>query len=244
MHSNFSSFSAAMPLLRDNAARAQQTITLFWAYVVVSACSIASNLWFVEQLKAGRSSAELNATPLGLVHNLLIIAELGMLLTSFILFMRWLRRAYWNLRALGRPMEHGDGWAVGAWFVPIVNLFRPYSIVREVWRETQFVAFEHVSPHGLLRAWWGLFLLHSGISYITSLMAGNATTVVQLESAMWGNIITAVFMMATALLTVQVVRRIAGYESQMDLRLQVSLLGAPAPQPAAELLEDQSEYEY
>ena len=233
-----------MIALRENAARAQQTITIFQGLVVVLGLVILADFGYINLVGNGRGADELNTAPLGIARSFLALVELVVLITAFILFIRWLRRAYWNLHALGRPVEHSEGWAAGAWFVPFMNMFRPYSIVREVWRQTQLVAFEQVTPHGLLRAWWLLFIVHGIVSNITNQMETKATTTEQLRSAAWGNAITALLMLGTALLTIQVVRRIASYEAQMDLRLQVSRIGAEAPQPAVELNEDQSDYEY
>jgi hypothetical protein len=42
----------------------------------------------------------------------------------------------------------------------------------------------------------------------------------------------------------RVVQRIAGFEEQITLRLQVERIGGAAPTPAHELDEDQSDYEY
>ena len=233
-----------MIALRENAARAQQTITMFQGLVVVLGLVILADFGYINLVGNGRGADELTTAPLGIARSFLALVELVVLITAFILFIRWLRRAYWNLHALGRPVEHSEGWAAGAWFVPFMNMFRPYSIVREVWRQTQLVAFEQVTPHGLLRAWWLLFIVHGIVSNVTNQMETKATTTEQLRSAAWGNAITALLMLGTALLTIQVVRRIASYEAQMDLRLQVSRIGAEAPQPAAELNEDQSDYEY
>ena len=233
-----------MIALRENAARAQQTITIFQGLVVVLGLVILADFGYINLVGNGRGADELNTAPLGIARSFLALVELVVLITAFILFIRWLRRAYWNLHALGRPVEHSEGWAAGAWFVPFMNMFRPYSIVREVWRQTQLVAFEQVTPHGLLRAWWLLFIVHGIVSNVTNQMETKATTTEQLRSAAWGNAITALLMLGTALLTIQVVRRIASYEAQMDLRLQVSRIGAEAPQPAVELNEDQSDYEY
>jgi len=233
-----------MIALRENAARAQQTIAMFQGLAVVLGLVILADFGYINLVGNGRGADELNTTPLGIVHSLLALVELVVLITAFILFIRWLRCAYWNLHALGRPVEHSEGWAAGAWFVPFMNMFRPYSIVREVWRQTQLVAFEQVTPHGLLRAWWLLFIVHGIVSNVTNQMETKATTTEQLQNAAWGNAITALLMLGTALLTIRVVRRIASYEAQMDLRLQVSRIGEEAPQPAAELNEDQSDYEY
>lgn len=45
----------------------------------------------------------------------------------------WLYAAYAVLPDLtGEENEHATAWAAGAFFVPILNLFRPYTILREV----------------------------------------------------------------------------------------------------------------
>lgn len=52
-------------------------------------------------------------------------------------FLAWLHRAYGNLRSLGaRQLDSSPGWAVVSFFIPILNLFRPYQIVRETWRHS------------------------------------------------------------------------------------------------------------
>ncbi len=47
----------------------------------------------------------------------------------------WTRRLYGNLRPLGfHELRFGEGWALGGWFVPVVNLVRPKQIVNDIWR--------------------------------------------------------------------------------------------------------------
>jgi hypothetical protein len=55
-------------------------------------------------------------------------------------------------------LTHSTGWAIGAWFVPVLNLFRPRRILAESLR---------IRGHGplinLLNIWWVLFLLDSAL---------------------------------------------------------------------------------
>lgn len=232
-------------ILRDNSVRAQQAVGFFQALAVVLLLEIVLNFWYISQLSTGHVPNNADASNgLFLVHNLLPLLGLVLLITCLVMMIRWLRRAYWNLHAQQLYLAHSEGWAAGAWFVPFLNMFRPYSIVKEVWRQTQLVAYERVAPHVLLRVWWVIFLLRSVVSNITGRMVTEATTVTQLENSAWGTILTATLGLATAVLTMRVVQRIAGFEEQMSLRLQVAQLGGPAPSPAAELAEDQSDFEY
>ena len=84
-----------------------------------------------------------------------------------IAFIVWLRRAYRNLGALGfRRLRIPAGWAVGAWFVPVLGLFRPKSIVNDVWRASDASLPPKVShpPDGApvpstINWWWAAFLV-------------------------------------------------------------------------------------
>ena len=86
----------------------------------------------------------------------------------FILFLVWFRRMYRNLGALGvRFLRYRPGWAIGGWFVPILNLFRPKQILNDVWRATEpgLGPSMHSPPKevpvvGYITAWWALFLVN------------------------------------------------------------------------------------
>ena len=230
-------------VLRDNSVRAQQAVGVFQVLAVVLLLVVISDVWYIGELSAGHTPDEIDAYGLGLVHNLLPIIEVLALVASFVVLIRWLRRAYWNMHALRLRLEHGEGWAAGAWSVPVLNMFRPYSIVKEVWRQTQLVAFERVQPHVLLRIWWIVFILDRLAGNASGRLASSASTTLQLQNAASADIIAEVLGITSALLTMRVVQRIAGFEAQMTLRLQVERIGEAVPIPAAEPDEDQSDYE-
>jgi Domain of unknown function (DUF4328) len=61
------------------------------------------------------------------------IAQILALLAGAVAFLRWLRVAYGNLPALGVVPRFSRSWAVAVFLVPILHLFRPYQVVRELW---------------------------------------------------------------------------------------------------------------
>ena len=80
-------------------------------------------------------------------------------------FLPWFYRAYTNLPRFGlRNLRFTSGWSVGAWFVPVLNLWRPKQIANDLERATAGgtlhsvgrVESEPVSP--LLHWWWAVFL--------------------------------------------------------------------------------------
>ena len=86
---------------------------------------------------------------------------------SAVAFLVWLHRASYNLRAFRSEssLAFTPGQAVGSFFIPFVNLFRPYAVLREVWRASDVsVTAESYSSVAVSRgswlvvAWWLLFL--------------------------------------------------------------------------------------
>jgi hypothetical protein len=52
---------------------------------------------------------------------------------SFLFLLLWLYRAYCNLPALGTERsKFSPGWAVGYWFVPVLNLIRPCEVMLDL----------------------------------------------------------------------------------------------------------------
>jgi Domain of unknown function (DUF4328) len=84
-------------------------------------------------------------------------------LIQIILFCFWIHRANSNARALGAErMSFTPGWSVGWFFVPIMNIFRPYQVVREIWNSSGPSADSggnDVSAPIVIKVWWGLWLI-------------------------------------------------------------------------------------
>lgn len=94
--------------------------------------------------------------------NQVLMLELLFRLAAAIFFLMWLFRIFKNLAPTRiRNSENPPGWAIGYWFIPIVNLFKPYSVMQQAWRDTDpdsdpnmgFVSSkEAFNP--LILAWW------------------------------------------------------------------------------------------
>jgi len=90
--------------------------------------------------------------------------QMTLLAATAIAFITWLYRCRANLRAFGtRHLRYPRNWAVFGFLIPVVNLVRPYQVVREVWKASDPSAIDPldwmtVKPPLLLRAWWGTFV--------------------------------------------------------------------------------------
>jgi hypothetical protein len=92
------------------------------------------------------------------------------MLLGGIAFLRWFRRAYGNAIALGHRASFTPGWAIGAWFVPILNLGRPYQIAGAMWRH----ASAHVGKGPLVGWWWTFWLLSNFLAQIGLRMSDSS----------------------------------------------------------------------
>jgi hypothetical protein len=125
------------------------------------------------------SQAEADATDLrqGGIWLLQILLRL-LTATAFII---WFHRAYRNLAGLGaRSLRFSTGWAIGAWFVPLLNLVRPKQLMDDIWRASDPVlagqtgeAWKQRRVSRLVHAWWAAFI---GANLAAS-VAGNLTPI-------------------------------------------------------------------
>jgi hypothetical protein len=68
-----------------------------------------------------------------------------------VVFIVWTHRTYSNLSALGATgLRFKTGWAIGAWLVPVLAVWRPKQIVNDTWR-----ASDRELPATAAREQWG-----------------------------------------------------------------------------------------
>ena len=109
---------------------------------------------------------------IGLLYTVVYIA-------TTIVFGRWIYLANVNCRGFGAAsMQFTPGWAVGSYFVPILNLFRPYQAMKEIWQASSNPRHWHTEKApGILPTWWTLWLvsnLFGQIIFRTSMAADTA----------------------------------------------------------------------
>jgi hypothetical protein len=95
-----------------------------------------------------------------------------------IFFCMWMYRAHANLRALGAlGTDYTSGWAAGAWFVPFLNLVRPYRIMKEIYRGSDpahlgasDLAWKLTDTPKSIDWWWAAWIISNFVSRISSRM--------------------------------------------------------------------------
>jgi hypothetical protein len=122
-------------------------------------------------------------------------------------FIVWFYQARKNAEGRGWRQRWGPGWAIGAWFVPVVSLWFPYQIMADIWR-AGLPASERSRPAWLPIAWWACWLLawFTGFRVLTT----STSTFHGVTTGFYlgGTIPSKIFEAAAAIMLILVVRAV------------------------------------
>jgi hypothetical protein len=140
--------------------------------------------------------------------------QLALFLITGVMFIAWFHRAYKNVTLLGIGRQRfRTGWAIGAWFVPFLNLVRPKAIMNDIWRGSDpslnddSIA-ELIDVPWFVTAWWAMFILGSFASRISFQTIRQATSLPALATATNIAMVSDAVDLVTALLAAFVVYRV------------------------------------
>ncbi|KUO02640.1 DUF4328 domain-containing protein [Streptomyces caeruleatus] len=111
------------------------------------------------------------------------VAQTVALLATAVVFLVWFHRVRVNAEVFD-PFGHRKkrGWAVGAWFVPFVNLWFPRRIAVDIWDASS--PWDRGRPHGLLNGWWTAWVISLLAGRLASTSYRNAETAPEIRRAM------------------------------------------------------------
>ena len=141
---------------------------------------------------------------------------------SMVTFILWFRRAYYNLNLLIDGTAHNESWAAGAWFVPIIGLYRPYEIMKELYVKSETYLKEH-SPDYIpwlktsnVGWWWGFWMLSNVIGQISIRLTLKADTPTELLTASNIALVDRPVSIILSLITIRVMRDYASTEPFLE----------------------------
>jgi len=163
-----------------------------------------------------------------------LLALLFMLVNG-ICFIAWFYRAYANLTGLGnRRTDHTPGWTIGAWFIPIGNLFLPYQMMAEIVRgsvpRVPGQPYTKSAPGmGLVRIWWTLWIVMFIGDQIARVLHGS-TDLSGIVQGLWAEIGVDIATAAGGIVLLLLVRHVDASQAQRHQILEET----PPPAPNAE----------
>lgn len=213
-----------MIVLPDNSQRAKNSLIAFYLLGVIQiAFMISSFLQYLllKRMQNGNYTQQ-EATINDIRHQIIAYANIGVYIACIVLFILWFRRAYNNLNLSNKAYtKYAEGWAAGAWFVPFINLARPYFIMQEIWVKTQEATHNLITHKNgkIIGWWWVIWIINNiGTNFINRYF--KETDVEELITSTSASIIFNFIELVALVLLIIIIKNIMVFEKN----LQASLL--------------------
>ena len=213
-----------MSNLRPNDQRARMAINLIWISLIMEMISLVSDYFQYNLLQAADRGDDISDAALianDMRQQIVAIVYLIVFIISAVTFIQWFRRAYYNLHTKVSYLSHSEGWAAGSWFVPFVNLYRPYQIMKELYVETgnlltrSGIAVRNRMDSTLLGSWWTLWIMVGITSQFSFRLSMKAETIGELSVSTMASMIASLLSVPMALVTIRLIRNYAENEEQL-----------------------------
>ncbi|MFC7357284.1 DUF4328 domain-containing protein [Jejudonia soesokkakensis] len=204
-----------MSQLHPNTERGKTAVILLWvmaALELATFISEAMQYFMIQEYFETGEISDATADSNDMRQALIYILYLAGFIICVITFISWFRRAYYNL-GLRMKKSKTDGWAAGAWFVPILNLFWPYQIMVELYEKTiQYINSKHPESYTysakttvFVGWWWAFWILNNIMGQVVSRVTIAAETIEDLSLDSQLSMVNAVLGIVAALFAIKVV---------------------------------------
>jgi hypothetical protein len=191
-------------------ARRAVFLTIPVEFVAIALSKVELDL--VDRARVGDATLE-EASTIDQRQGMIALVEIGLLVVGAVFFIRWFHRAYKNLDVLGAKREHGTGWAIGSWFVPIVSLFRPKQMADEIWKAGETTP-EASSKPTMINVWWGFWVVSGILSFTAARQEVGVKTLDDLAVSDYLAIVVSVLTITAAAFAMRVVSQITERQEQ------------------------------
>lgn len=165
------------------------------------------------------------------------LAQVLLTVVTAVPFLIWQHRAYSNLREIGTGyLFASPGWVVGYWFVPILNIYKPYVVMKELWQRSR-VANKLGDPRTVrvpatLGLWWASAWGSGGLGRVASSSTDSAQSAEDYLKVTWVTLASDALWVIAAGLAIAVVLKIRRLQLTMpEIARLESDQGVPRPEP-------------
>ena len=209
-------------VLKDNEERSKWAIYLIAAILILDVITLVSDYAQHELLQNLKSGLFVSDSTIDANDNrVMIIAIIQFIagVISVITFIMWFRRAYFNLHQLTNGLRHKEGMAAGCWFIPFVNLFRPFEIMREMFNKSSTIlkihglGNEEQSTSNLVGLWWAIWIISAFINQV--ILRTKETTIDDYLFVSNLNLVSGVVAIFLALVTMSMINKYSKIEKSL-----------------------------
>ena len=210
-------------MLRPNKDRSNRLILVLWIYTactLLESISDISQYFLLKRIEAGNfdmREIDANDTRQSIVGIVMVLLYIGVA----IVFIQWFRRAYYNLHQLSKNLSFSEGWAAGAWFVPIMNLGRPFNIIKEM----MSVSENMLTQANLIREdkrrrysvgiWWTLWIAISILADVNARIQVKSDNITVLMNSTLADVVLAFAYIPLTIFTVRMIKYYAELENYL-----------------------------
>jgi hypothetical protein len=158
--------------------------TMLWVSLGISIISLLSDFMQMNLLSSGtfsQAAAESNDSRQQIMGILYLVA----FIVTGISFLKWIHLANSNCHGFGaQGMEFTPGWSIGYYFIPFINLYKPYRAMKEIWKvSTNPANWQNERGSSLLGWWWALWLISNFLGQAAFRMSMRADTISSLQAS-------------------------------------------------------------
>jgi hypothetical protein len=208
--------------VRPNEQRAKIAILLIWIIIAIETVKLISDYLELQLLSKANSGLTVTmeaANANDIRQQIIAVIYLIVAIVSTVTFIQWFRRAYYNLHTQIYNLDFEEGWAAWSWFVPILNLYRPYKIMKELYHETENLLSQRVENYtpkdsaALLGVWWALWIIDSFLGQFIFRYSLRANEIDELITVSQTSILSPFISIPLSLILIRVIKDYATMET-------------------------------
>lgn len=204
--------------MKPNEQRAKTAIILIIVVMIFSVISLFSDSLEYGLLTSSEitsEAAESNDTR----QRIIAIFSLIAYIISIVTFISWFRRAYYNLHSKINNLDNSEAAAAYSWFIPIVNLYKPQNIMKEIFEETELFLEQNIEKYNTptniskVQLWWTFWIVVNILSNIQFRMSLNADTIDELINSNIFSMVVTILSIPLAIVTINVIKEYSKIET-------------------------------
>lgn len=201
--------------LKPNQKRAQWAYTLILLVVIFRILMTSMGLVAMQAYKdaqLGMLSASNNYQMLLICTSIFSMLYIACFLTSMVTFILWFRRAYYNISMKSNSLNDSPGAAAYSWFIPLLNLGRPFVMMKEMHNETsEILELNQVEvPFKLsitrVNLWWTLWIVCLVLGSLENNLAGDGDTIESYTLQLKWEVAILIFYIPLSILAIKMIR--------------------------------------
>jgi len=204
----------------------KRTKWVFWIFITLIILNIGALISGYAQAEllnraiSGETITWAEATSNDNRQALIGFAQFALYIAAGVAFLIWIHRAHRNLPSLhAADLRFTPGWAVGWFFIPIMNLFRPYQVASEIWKAsdpkvdtTDGTSWKSVATSPIVGWWWAFFLISNFVANIALRTVFSGEELSDWLTSTYAYMVSDAIDVVGILITILMVRRISQFQ--------------------------------